>query len=81
MCLHGPIIDEPRSGVKPRLARAGAAMLCYVTPKEHLGLPEKEDVRVGIVSFVMFEIQNAAIAYYFKYYIGQEESVQLFNVP
>lgn len=27
----------------------GAAMLCYVTPKEHLGLPNKEDVRQGVV--------------------------------
>jgi len=35
---------------------------------------------VGIVSFVMFAIQNSAIAYYFKYYIGREDSVQLFNV-
>ena len=35
---------------------------------------------VGIVSFVMFAMQNAAIAYYFKYYIGKEENVQLFNV-
>ena len=35
---------------------------------------------VGIISFVMFAIQNAAIAYYFKYYIGKEDSVQLFNV-
>jgi GPH family glycoside/pentoside/hexuronide:cation symporter len=35
---------------------------------------------VGIVSFVMFAVQNAAIAYYFKYYIGSEESVQWFNV-
>jgi len=35
---------------------------------------------VGIVSFVMFAMQNAAIAYYFKYYIGKEASVQLFNV-
>jgi glycoside/pentoside/hexuronide:cation symporter, GPH family len=35
---------------------------------------------VGVVSFVMFAMQNAAIAYYFKYYIGKEESVQLFNV-
>ncbi len=26
-------------------------MLCYVTPKEHLGLPDKEDVRTGIVSY------------------------------
>ncbi len=35
---------------------------------------------VGIVSFVMFAMQNAAIAFYFKYYIGKEDSVQLFNV-
>ena len=35
---------------------------------------------VGIVSFVMFALQNLSIAYYFKYYIGQEQNVQLFNV-
>ncbi len=35
---------------------------------------------VGIVSFVMFAMQNLSIAYYFKYYIGNAESVQLFNV-
>jgi len=35
---------------------------------------------VGIISFVMFAMQNAAIAFYFKYYIGREENVQLFNV-
>jgi GPH family glycoside/pentoside/hexuronide:cation symporter len=35
---------------------------------------------VGIVSFIMFAMQNAAIAYYFKYYIGKEQNVQLFNV-
>ena len=29
----------------------GTAMLCYVTPKEHLGLPDKEDVRRGIVAY------------------------------
>src|SRR4030065_2398148 len=29
----------------------GTAMLCYVTPKEHLGLPDKQDVRVGIVAY------------------------------
>jgi phosphomethylpyrimidine synthase len=29
----------------------GTAMLCYVTPKEHLGLPDKEDVREGIISY------------------------------
>lgn len=35
---------------------------------------------VGIVSFIMFAMQNAAIAYYFKYYIGNAEGVQLFNI-
>ncbi len=35
---------------------------------------------VGVVSFVMFALQNLSLAYYFKYYIGSEESVQLFNV-
>jgi GPH family glycoside/pentoside/hexuronide:cation symporter len=35
---------------------------------------------VGIISFVMFAMQNLSIAYYFKYYIGSEESVQLFNI-
>ena len=29
----------------------GTAMLCYVTPKEHLGLPDKQDVRTGIVTY------------------------------
>jgi len=29
----------------------GTAMLCYVTPKEHLGLPDREDVRDGIISY------------------------------
>jgi len=35
---------------------------------------------VGIVSFIMFAMQNAAIAYYFKYYLGLEDNVQWFNV-
>ena len=29
----------------------GAAMLCYVTPKEHLGLPNKEDVKQGLIAY------------------------------
>ncbi|MFP7463735.1 phosphomethylpyrimidine synthase ThiC [Bacillus safensis] len=29
----------------------GTAMLCYVTPKEHLGLPNKEDVREGVIAY------------------------------
>src|SRR5438105_3133307 len=32
-------------------AEAGAAMLCYVTPKEHLGLPNKDDVRQGVIAY------------------------------
>ena len=32
-------------------ATAGAALLCYVTPKEHLGLPDLEDVRNGIIAY------------------------------
>lgn len=31
----------------------GTAMLCYVTPKEHLALPDKEDVRIGVVTYKM----------------------------
>tara|TARA_B110000259_G_scaffold35908_1_gene40244 strand:+ start:4324 stop:6123 length:1800 start_codon:yes stop_codon:yes gene_type:complete len=29
----------------------GTAMLCYVTPKEHLGLPNKDDVRMGVITY------------------------------
>jgi phosphomethylpyrimidine synthase len=29
----------------------GTAMLCYVTPKEHLGLPDREDVKQGIIAY------------------------------
>ena len=29
----------------------GASMLCYVTPKEHLGLPNKDDVKAGIIAY------------------------------
>ena len=29
----------------------GTAMLCYVTPKEHLGLPNKEDVKQGLIAY------------------------------
>lgn len=33
------------------IAWHGAAMLCYVTPKEHLGLPNKDDVKTGVITF------------------------------
>ena len=29
----------------------GTSMLCYVTPKEHLGLPDKEDVKIGVITY------------------------------
>ena len=29
----------------------GTAMLCYVTPKEHLGLPDRDDVKTGVVTY------------------------------
>lgn len=33
-----------------QIAWYGTAMICYVTPKEHLGLPDKEDVRAGVIA-------------------------------
>ncbi|KZL29656.1 MULTISPECIES: phosphomethylpyrimidine synthase ThiC [Rhodococcus] len=33
------------------IARHGTAMLCYVTPKEHLGLPNKDDVKTGVITY------------------------------
>ncbi|MBA8826676.1 phosphomethylpyrimidine synthase [Saccharopolyspora lacisalsi] len=33
------------------IARAGTAMLCYVTPKEHLGLPNRDDVKTGVITY------------------------------
>jgi phosphomethylpyrimidine synthase len=33
------------------IGMAGTAMLCYVTPKEHLGLPDRDDVRAGMIAY------------------------------
>ncbi len=33
------------------IARKGTAMICYVTPKEHLGLPNKDDVKEGLIAY------------------------------
>ncbi|MQA06611.1 MAG: phosphomethylpyrimidine synthase ThiC [Streptosporangiales bacterium] len=33
------------------IAQAGTAMLCYVTPKEHLGLPNRDDVKTGVITY------------------------------
>jgi phosphomethylpyrimidine synthase len=47
-----PGYDHYSSGIgAAQIGWYGTAMLCYVTPKEHLGLPNKEDVRNGIVAY------------------------------
>lgn len=47
-----PGYDHITSAIGAALAGwSGAAMLCYVTPKEHLGLPNLEDVRQGIIAY------------------------------
>ncbi|KQB83140.1 phosphomethylpyrimidine synthase ThiC [Corynebacterium oculi] len=33
------------------IGQAGTSMLCYVTPKEHLGLPNRDDVKVGVITY------------------------------
>jgi phosphomethylpyrimidine synthase len=47
-----PGYDHITSAIGAAIAgEAGAAMLCYVTPKEHLGLPNKDDVRQGVIAY------------------------------
>ncbi len=47
-----PGYDHITSAIGAALAGwHGAAMLCYVTPKEHLGLPNQEDVRQGVIAY------------------------------
>jgi phosphomethylpyrimidine synthase len=47
-----PGYDHITSAIGATMAGfAGAAMLCYVTPKEHLGLPDENDVRAGLVAY------------------------------
>ena len=47
-----PAYDHITSAIgAAQIGWLGTAMLCYVTPKEHLGLPNKEDVRTGIISY------------------------------
>jgi len=55
----GPIVTDIAPGYDhitsaigaAMIAMYGTAMLCYVTPKEHLGLPNKEDVKQGVISY------------------------------
>jgi phosphomethylpyrimidine synthase len=47
-----PGYDHITSAIGAALAGwAGAAMLCYVTPKEHLGLPNADDVKQGVIAY------------------------------
>jgi phosphomethylpyrimidine synthase len=47
-----PAYDHITSAIgATEAARAGAAMLCYVTPKEHVGLPQASDVKEGCVAY------------------------------
>jgi phosphomethylpyrimidine synthase len=47
-----PAYDHITSGIgAAQIAWYGCAMLCYVTPKEHLGLPNKEDVKQGLITY------------------------------
>jgi phosphomethylpyrimidine synthase len=47
-----PGYDHITSGIgAAMIGWMGTAMLCYVTPKEHLGLPDKDDVKVGVITY------------------------------
>ncbi len=47
-----PGFDHITSGIgAAMIGWHGASMLCYVTPKEHLGLPNKEDVKAGLIAY------------------------------
>ena len=47
-----PGYDHITSGIgAAMIGWYGCAMLCYVTPKEHLGLPNKQDVKVGVITY------------------------------
>ena len=47
-----PGYDHITSGIgAAMIGWYGCAMLCYVTPKEHLGLPDKKDVKVGVITY------------------------------
>jgi len=47
-----PGYDHITSGIgAAMIGWMGTAMLCYVTPKEHLGLPDRDDVKVGVITY------------------------------
>jgi phosphomethylpyrimidine synthase len=47
-----PAYDHITSAIGASIiAQHGTAMLCYVTPKEHLGLPNRDDVKTGVITY------------------------------
>jgi phosphomethylpyrimidine synthase len=47
-----PGYDHITSGIgAAMIGWFGTAMLCYVTPKEHLGLPDRDDVKTGVITY------------------------------
>jgi phosphomethylpyrimidine synthase len=57
--ILGPVVTDCAPGYEHRTSAIGgalgafhgASMLCYVTPKEHLGLPNADDVRNGVIAY------------------------------
>ena len=43
--------NEPSAFVINTMCGAGTALLCYVTPKEHLGLPDRDDIKAGVIAY------------------------------
>ena len=47
-----PAYDHITSAIgAAMIAQVGTSMLCYVTPKEHLGLPDRDDVKTGVITY------------------------------
>src|SRR5713226_3316250 len=47
----GPLTTDIAPGYDHITSAIGTAMLCYVTPKEHLGLPDRDDVKEGVIAY------------------------------
>jgi phosphomethylpyrimidine synthase len=51
-CGEAPFYDHITSAIgAAMIGWFGTAMLCYVTPKEHLGLPNRDDVKAGVIAY------------------------------
>ena len=53
-----PGYDHISSAIELRWLDGGTSMLCYVIPKEHLGLPNAEDVREGLIAIKLLLTQQ-----------------------